>query len=486
MSTEGSIRTSGDTVVLAGDFNAKSPVLCSPTTDIRGEHLADMAASLNLNAANTGSPTFVRGASETHIDFSFVSDAIVQRLVGWRVLMDVESASCHKYIAYSIWATAPRLDAAAPEGWNWRKTDCEKLNSFLTNTLMCETDVGELHKAIDEYIKRVCDVSMPKKKPRGVRKPVFWWSDEIAELRKSSLAARRTFQRACKMRGPEECREEQQTAREAMKALRLAVRRSQENAWKALCDSVDQDPWGLPYSLAEAPFTSITENEIMTIAHILPTSKAPGPDGIPDAIIKAVALARPREVAMVFNQCMEKGLFPGAWKSARHVLIRKPGKPLTLPSSYRPLSLINTVAKLFERVIKRRLEAHFDAVSEGLSCHQYGFRKGRSTLDASEAISGIVQRSGSGALAGRDLCALVAIDVAGAFNTALWRKIEETLCRKNVPGYLMNIDRSYLNDRQLLTDAGSMAVTCGGPQGSVIGPLLWYIFYDDLPSSIYL
>jgi len=364
---EGSIRTSAVPVVLAGDFNSKSPVWCSPTTDARGELLADMAASLNLHAANTGSPTFVRGASETHIDITFVSDAIVQRLADWRVLMDVESASYHKYITYSVQTAAPRPDTVTPEGWNWRKMDCEKLNCFLSSTSICESGVSELHVAINDYIKRACDVSMPKKKPRGARKPVFWWSDEIAELRKSSLAARRSFQRARKRRGPEECREEQQAAREALKALRLAVRKSQEKAWKALCDSVDQDPWGLPYRLvtkkllgrrpipeltapgrlhailsalfpsgpaeehftpqAEAPFTSISESEIVTIAHTLPSGKAPGPDGIPDAIIRAVALARPREVAMVFNQCLEKGLFPSAWKTARLVLIRKPGCP---------------------------------------------------------------------------------------------------------------------------------------------------------------
>jgi len=76
-------------------------------------------------------------------------------------------------------------------------------------------------------------------------------------------------------------------------------------------------------SQTKAAFTLITEVEIVTIAHTIPTGKASGPDGVPDAVIRAVALARPREVAMVFNQCLEKGLF----KSARLVLIRKPGKP---------------------------------------------------------------------------------------------------------------------------------------------------------------
>jgi len=139
--------------------------------------------------------------------------------------MDMESTSYHKYIAYTIRTTAPRPDVATPDGWNWRKMDCDKLSSFLKNTSIFEIDAGELQALINEYVKRTCDVSMPKKKPRGSRKPVFWWSDEIVELRKTSLAARRTFQRARKRMGPDECREEKQAAREALKALRLAVRK---------------------------------------------------------------------------------------------------------------------------------------------------------------------------------------------------------------------------------------------------------------------
>jgi len=88
--------------------------------------------------------------------------------------MDVESASYHKYITYSIQTAEPRPDAVTPDSWNWRKMDCDKLKSFLTNTSICETYDGELNMTIGNYIKRACDVSMPKKKPRGlVRKPVY-------------------------------------------------------------------------------------------------------------------------------------------------------------------------------------------------------------------------------------------------------------------------------------------------------------------------
>lgn len=70
-------------VIVTGDFNVKSPEWHSPTTNTRGELLEEMACSLNLHAVNIRSPTFVRGASETYIDITFVSGTIVDRLANW-------------------------------------------------------------------------------------------------------------------------------------------------------------------------------------------------------------------------------------------------------------------------------------------------------------------------------------------------------------------------------------------------------------------
>lgn len=183
-----------------------------------------------------------------------------------------------------------------------------------------------------------------------------------------------------------------------------------------------------------------------------------------------MALSRAEKEAAIFTRYLKTGHFPYNCKVARLMLIRKLGKPLDLPSSYRPLSLINTVAKLFERVVKGRLEALLNSIPIGLSGHQFGFHKGRLTVDAIQKVMSIVQRVGTGLLAARYLCVLVAIDVANALNTAPWHNIGIALIEKGVPGYMIKIIRDYLDNRRLLTDIGEMPISCGVPQGSVIGP----------------
>lgn len=209
----------------------------------------------------------------------------------------------------------------------------------------------------------------------------------------------------------------------------------------------------------------------------LSQNKAPGPDGVPDFILKHIISKKPELIIGTLNKCLAKENFPTAWKKAKLVLLRKETKPLKNPSLYRPICLINTIDKLFERIIKKRLEIHLQR-TEGISDRQFGFMKGRSTIDAINSAMEVVNRAGTGHLYNRELCTMVSLDVENAFYSVSWVRIEEVLVVKLVPPYLIRILRSYLSNRTLFYgEAKHREVTSGVPQGLVLGPLLWNIMY---------
>lgn len=148
--------------------------------------------------------------------------------------------------------------------------------------------------------------------------------------------------------------------------------------------------------------------------------------------------------------------------------------------------MLDTAGKMLERLLLQRLDQHLDTTEGGRSDRQYGFRKGRSTVDAIRAVMEVALRAAEGHFRDRKLCALVSLDVKNAFNTAPWACIDDALRRKKVPAYLVKTLRSYMTDRTLLVGESRAArpVSCGVPQGSVLGPALWNVLYDGLLETV--
>ena len=160
----------------------------------------------------------------------------------------------------------------------------------------------------------------------------------------------------------------------------------------------------------ELPWKPITEQEIARALTGIKGSKAPGIDGLPTLVWKKTWSAISDIVGQIFEASIQLGYYPRRWKTASIVVMRKDGKPdYTTPDAYRPISLLNTLGKILERVMAKRL-SYYAEKYRLLPDTQFGGRPGRSTEQALLILANSIDR----ALRKHKVLTLLAFDIKGA------------------------------------------------------------------------
>ncbi|XP_029158339.1 uncharacterized protein LOC114930649 [Nylanderia fulva] len=192
-------------IMVAEDFNAKSTAWGSPRTDWRGGEVEEWAAQCGLTLLNEGSVnTCVRRQGGSIVDLTWVPHPAAKMARSWRVATEVETLSDHRYIEISV-AMIPkevaerrRIREANSRRWALRKLDEDMLMAAINAAMIGkEEGTGDLeeHRAwLTNVVLQACDVAMPRVKTRSP-KHAYWWSEEIAELRRSTDQARRNIKR---------------------------------------------------------------------------------------------------------------------------------------------------------------------------------------------------------------------------------------------------------------------------------------------------
>ena len=223
-------------------------------------------------------------------------------------------------------------------------------------------------------------------------------------------------------------------------------------------------------------------DDVVKIINQLDSKKSGDIYNITPDIVKLSNQVVAQCLSIIFNRCIREGKFPDALKKAKIIPLHKGDSVLSV-ANYRPISLLPIFSKVFERLIYNQFVDYIE-VNNILDELQFGFQKNKST---EHAISSIIS-SITGALANKQSSYCIFLDFAKAFDTVNHKILLDKLAYYGVKDQTLGLFDSYLTNRTqtvevngVMSDVGT--IKHGVPQGSILGPLLFLLYINDISKS---
>ena len=255
-----------------------------------------------------------------------------------------------------------------------------------------------------------------------------------------------------------------------------------ENNYEYFCPPEDLDDYRSDMDDDYDLVANIDSDTLIRIVKFLKRSEVPGPDNIHNKVLRlGTAISLFHDLAWLLTSSIQIGYIPTAWELATLHMLLKPDKLPSLTTSYRPISLMSSIMKLFKCVIEQRLHSYLEDI-DFINKYQSGFRQNKSTNDHLFRLSQSVMESFK---RGEHVVAAF-LDVEKAFNNVWHNGLRYKIFMPDLPTKMTHWVFDFLAGRAIQVNVNGflsdkISPIAWVPQGSLLSPLLWLIYVNDLP-----